>query len=57
VLFYDGERIEIRIAEPVQFAEKLHVALEIIESDVASDESGILRVTSTKKATFKPTGL
>ena len=58
VLFYGSgsgsarERIEIRMGAPAQLEEKLLIAHTIIEEQIEPNESGILRVTSTQKASF-----
>jgi cell division protein FtsQ len=53
-LYYDGERIEIRLGEPLQLEEKIIVATRIITDEIAINENGVLRVTSPRMASFVP---
>jgi len=53
-LFSSGDRIEVKLGAPMQLDEKLKVAARIIEDEIAENESGVLRVSNPRKASFKP---
>ncbi|MCL1789495.1 MAG: FtsQ-type POTRA domain-containing protein [Oscillospiraceae bacterium] len=48
------DRVEVRLGAPTQLDEKLAIAAKIIEEQIEENESGILRVSTLRKASFNP---
>jgi cell division protein FtsQ len=52
-MFYDDERIEVRLGSPTQLEEKFMGTGVIVSEQIDKKESGVLRISNPNKASFK----